>query len=258
MGFLKSKKILITGVISNRSIAYGIAKSCKNQGAELALTYVTNKMKDRVIELSKELDCKICLPCDVSNDDSIENLKIELSEHWNNLDGLVHSIAFANKNSISDKFLDGFNRENFRIAHEISSYSLPALTKTLLPLMNKNASIVTLSYIGSERFVPNYNMMGLAKASLEASIRYLANDLGSNGIRINGISSGPIKTLAASGIKDFSNILKVVENNAPLKRNVTTEDIGNVASFLLSNLSSGITSEIIHVDAGFSNVVGLC
>ncbi|AGF47146.1 enoyl-[acyl-carrier protein] reductase I [Candidatus Kinetoplastibacterium desouzaii TCC079E] len=257
MTLLKNKKILITGVISNRSIAFGIAKSCKEQGAILALTYANEKLKDRVLELSEELNCNICLKCDVNSDDSIENLKNEISNYWHNIDGFVHSIAFANKDAISDKFLDGMNRENFRIAHEVSSYSLPALVKALLPLMHSKTSIVTLSYIGSTRYVPNYNMMGLAKASLESSIKYIANDLGSQGIRANVISSGPIKTLAASGIKDFSKILKHVENNAPLKRNVTITDVGNAAVFLLSDLSSGITGEILNVDAGFSNVVGI-
>ncbi|AGF49297.1 enoyl-ACP reductase FabI [Candidatus Kinetoplastidibacterium galati] len=258
MCFLKNKKILITGVISNRSIAYGIAESCKKQGADLAFTYANERFKSRVKDIAEKFHSKICIPCDVSDDNQIKNLFEEISSKWEHLDGLVHSIGFAPKEAISGKFLSGITRENFAIAHDISVYSLPAITKSLLPLMsNRKSSIITMSYVGAEKYVPNYNLMGLAKASLESSVRYLASDLGDLNIRVNGISSGPIKTLAASGIKDFSNILNFVKDVAPLKRNVTIEEIGNTAAFLLSDLSSGITGEIIHVDVGFSSVVGI-
>ncbi|AGF48577.1 enoyl-[acyl-carrier protein] reductase I [Candidatus Kinetoplastibacterium oncopeltii TCC290E] len=258
MCLLKNKKILITGIISKKSIAYGIAKSCVEQGAILAFTYANERFQSRVKEIAEQFDSKICIPCDVSDDNQIKNLFDELSNKWDYLDGLVHSIGFAPRETISGKFLSGLTRENFAVAHDISVYSLSAITKSLLPLMsNRRSSIITMSYIGAEKYVPNYNLMGLAKASLESSVRYLASDLGDLNIRINGISSGPIKTLAASGIKDFSGILKFVKDVSPLQRNVTIEEIGNTAAFLLSELSSGITGEIIHVDAGFSSVVGV-
>ncbi|UOF93573.1 MAG: SDR family oxidoreductase [Bordetella sp.] len=257
MGFLHDKKILITGMISHRSIAYGIASACYEQGAKLAFTYVNDRFKNRVITLAKNFASSIILPCDVTNDFNMENAFSELNKYWNNLDGLVHSIGFAPKEAISGGFFDGLTRENFRIAHEISTYSFPAIAKLALPLMkNCNGSMITISYLGAERAVPNYNVMGMAKASLEAGVRYLANELGSLGIRVNAISSGPIKTLAASGIKNFSKILKFSEKNSPLKRNVSIQDIGNVAAFLLSDLSSGITGEITHVDGGLSISLG--
>jgi enoyl-[acyl-carrier protein] reductase I len=256
MGFLSGKRILITGVISNRSIAYGIASACRQQGAELAFTYVGDRFKDRVSEFAAELGSNIVIPCDVADDAQIEATFSTLREHWDGLDGLVHSIGFAPREAIAGTFLDGMTRENFRIAHDISAYSFPALAKAALPLMEgRNASLLTLTYLGAEKAIPNYNTMGLAKASLEASVRYLASDLGPRGIRANGISAGPIKTLAASGIKDFSTILKFVETHAPIRRNVTIEDVGNAAAFFLSDLAAGITGEIIHVDGGFSNVV---
>lgn len=257
MGFLAGKRILITGVISNRSIAYGIAKSCRQQGAELAFTYVGDRFKERVTEFAADFESTIVLPCDVSEDSQIEGAFTELAQHWDGLDGLVHSIGFAPREAIAGNFLDGMTRENFRIAHDISAYSFPAMAKAALPLMEgRNGALLTLSYLGAERVVPNYNTMGLAKASLEASVRYLASALGPRGIRANGISAGPIKTLAASGIKDFSTILRFVESNTPLRRNVTIEDVGNVAAFMLSDLAAGVTGEITHVDAGFSTVVG--
>lgn len=258
MCFLKNKKILITGIISSKSIAYGIAKSCAEQGADLAFTYANERFENRVKEIAEQFNSKICIPCDVSDDNQIKNLFKEISNEWSYLDGLVHSIGFAPRETISGKFLSGLTRENFAIAHDISVYSLPAITKSLLPLMsNRRSSIITMSYVGAEKYVPNYNLMGLAKASLESSVRYLASDLGGLNIRVNGISSGPIKTLAASGIKDFSSILNFVKDVAPLRRNVTVEEIGNTAAFLLSDLSSGITGEIIHVDVGFSSVAGI-
>ncbi|WP_071058332.1 enoyl-ACP reductase FabI [Pelistega sp. MC2] len=256
MGFLANKKILITGVISDRSIAYGIAKACHEQGAELAFTYVGERFQERVTKFANEFGSDIVIPCDVGSDEEIENAVAELAKHWDGLDGLVHSIGFAPREAIAGEFLDGISRENFRIAHDISAYSFPALAKAALPLLEKNqGSLLTLTYLGAEKVVPHYNTMGLAKASLEASVRYLAGNLGGKGIRVNGISAGPIKTLAAAGIKDFSEIFNFVEKHAPLRRNVTIEDVGNTAAFLLSQLASGITGEIIHVDGGFSVVV---
>jgi len=256
MGFLNGKRLLITGVLSNRSIAYGIAQACRTQGAQIALTYVGERFKDRVREFARELDTDLVLPCDVSDDAQIEGVFKDLSTHWDGLDGLVHSIGFAPRDAISGSLLDGMTRENFRIAHDISAYSFPAMAKAALPLLQgRPSSVLTLTYLGAERAVVNYNMMGMAKASLEASVRYLATDLGAHGIRANAISAGPIKTLAASGIKDFGHILKFVETHAPLRRNVTIQDVGNTAAFLLSDLAAGITGEILHVDGGFSTVV---
>ena len=256
MGFLAGKRILITGVLSNRSIAYGIARACHQQGAELAFTYVGDRFKDRVSEFAAEFGSDIVLPCDVAEDAQIEGTFTELAKRWDGLDGLVHSIGFAPREAIAGDFLEGLSREAFRIAHDISAYSFPALAKAALPMMeNRKGALLTLTYLGAERVVPNYNTMGVAKAALEASVRYLASTLGPRGIRANGISAGPIKTLAASGIKDFSSILKFVEQHAPLRRNVTIEDVGNTAAFLLSDLANGITGEITHVDSGFSTVV---
>ncbi|QET70457.1 enoyl-ACP reductase FabI [Bordetella bronchiseptica] len=256
MGFLAGKRILMTGVLSNRSIAYGIARACRDQGADLAFTYVGDRFKERITEFAASFGSDIVLPCDVAEDSQIDAAFAELGKRWDGLDGLVHAIGFAPREAIAGDFLDGLSRENFRIAHDISAYSFPAMTKAALPLMEgRKGSVLTLSYLGSERVVANYNTMGLAKASLEASVRYLATALGPRGIRANAISAGPIKTLAASGIKDFSSILKFVEANAPLRRNVTIEDVGNVAAFMLSDLAAGITGEITHVDAGFSTVV---
>jgi enoyl-[acyl-carrier protein] reductase I len=255
MGFLEGKRILVTGVLSNRSIAYGIAKACRNQGADLAFTYVGDRFKDRVGEFAAELGSSIVLPCDVAEDTQIEQTMAGLGQHWDGLDGLVHSIGFAPREAIAGDFLEGLSRESFRIAHDISAYSFPALARAALPLLKgRGGSVLTLTYLGSEKVVPNYNTMGLAKASLEASLRYLANALGPLGLRANAISAGPIKTLAASGIKDFSSILKFVEANAPLRRNVTIDDVGNVAAFLLSDLAAGISAEIVYVDGGFSTV----
>lgn len=256
MGFLANKKILITGLISDRSIAYGIAKACHEQGAELAFTYVGERFQERVTEFAKEFGSDIVIPCDVGSDEEIENAITTLSQRWERLDGLVHSIGFAPREAIAGDFLEGISREAFRIAHDISAYSFPALAKAALPLLEKGqGSLLTLTYLGAEKAIANYNTMGLAKASLEASVRYVASSVGAKGIRANGISAGPIKTLAASGIKGFATILDAVEQNAPLRRNVTIEDVGNAAAFLLSDLASGITGEIIHVDSGFSTVV---
>ena len=256
MGFLAGKKILVTGLLSNRSIAYGIAQAARREGAELAFTYQNERFKERVEAMAKELGSTIAVPCDVSSDAEIAALFEQLGAQWDGLDGLVHAIAFAPREAIAGEFLDGLSRAAFNQAHEVSSYSFAALAKAALPMMaGRNAALVTLSYLGAERVVPNYNTMGLAKASLEASVRYLAANLGPRGIRVNGISAGPIKTLAAAGISGFGKILKFVEEQAPLRRNVTTEEVGNVAAFLLSDLASAVTAEIVHVDAGFSHVV---
>lgn len=256
MGFLAGKRIVLTGLLSNRSIAYGIAKACHREGAELAFTYVGDRFKDRITEFANEFNSKLIFDCDVSSDEQIDQLFKDLSAHWPQFDGLVHSIGFAPREAIAGDFLDGLSREAFRIAHDISAYSFPAMAKAALPMLKPNAALLTLTYLGSMRNVPNYNTMGLAKASLEASVRYLAGSLGPKNIRVNGISAGPIKTLAASGIKGFGKILDFVEANAPLRRNVTIDDVGNAAAFFLSDLASGITGEITYVDAGFSHVVG--
>ena len=256
MGFLSGKKILITGLLSNRSIAYGIAKACHREGAELALTYVGERFKERTVDFAKEFDTELIFDCDVSSDEQIEALFTDLAKTWPQFDGFVHAIGFAPREAIAGDFLDGFSREAYRIAHDISAYSFPAMGKAALPMLRPNAALLTLTYLGSMRTVPHYNTMGLAKASLEASVRYLANSLGPKGIRVNAISAGPIKTLAASGIKDFGKILGAVEAAAPMRRNVTIDDVGNAASFLLSDLANGITAEIIYVDNGFSQVAG--
>jgi enoyl-[acyl-carrier protein] reductase I len=255
MAFLQGKKILITGLLSNRSIAYGIAKACKREGAELAFTYVGERFKDRITEFAKEFGTELVFDCDVANDDQISAVFADLGKSWSQLDGLVHAIGFAPREAITGDFLEGLSRESFQIAHDISAYSFPALAKAALPMLKPGSALLTLTYMGSLRATPNYNTMGLAKASLEASVRYLAESLGPKGVRVNGISAGPIKTLAASGIKDFSKLLGVVAQNAPLRRNVTIEDVGNTAAFLLSDLAAGITSEITYVDGGFSNVM---
>jgi len=255
MAFLSGKRILITGLLSNRSIAYGIAGACKREGAELAFTYVGERFKERIGEFAAEFGSSLTFDCDVASDEQIAATFAGLARHWDGLDGLVHAIGFAPREAIAGDFLDGLSREGFRIAHDISAYSFAALAKAALPLMrDRRGALLTLTYLGSERVMPNYNTMGLAKASLEASVRYLAANLGPQGIRVNGISAGPIRTLAASGIKDFSRILHFVEQNAPLRRNVTIDDVGNVAAFLLSDLAGGITGEITFVDAGFNTV----
>ncbi len=256
MAYLNGKRILITGLLSNRSIAYGIAKACHREGAELAFTYVGERFKDRITEFAKEFNSSLIFDCDVGSDEQIHALFEELGKSWPQFDGFVHSIGFAPREAIAGDFLEGLSREAFKIAHDISAYSFPAMAKEALPMLSPNAALLTLTYLGSMRNVPNYNTMGLAKASLEASVRYLAGSLGPKGIRVNGISAGPIKTLAASGIKGFGKILDAVEKTAPLRRNVTVDDVGNAASFLLSDLASGITAEIIYVDNGFSQVVG--
>jgi enoyl-[acyl-carrier protein] reductase I len=254
MGFLAGKRLLITGVLSNRSIAYGIARACHREGAELAFSYQGERFKDRISEFAAEFDSKLIYDCDVTSDEQMESLFNQLGEVWPEFDGFVHSIGFAPREAIAGNFLDGMTRENFRIAHDISAYSFPAMAKLAAPRLRAGASLLTLSYLGAERFVPNYNTMGMAKAALEASVRYLAYDLGAKGVRVNGISAGPIKTLAASGIKDFGKLLNQFAASAPIRRNVTIEDVGNAAAFLLSDLAGGVSAEIMYVDGGFSHV----
>jgi enoyl-[acyl-carrier protein] reductase I len=255
MGLLADRRILITGVLSTRSIAYGVARACKREGATLAFTYANDDLKDRVVKIAAEFGPCPVLPCNVASDDEIAALFEALRSDWDGLDGLLHSIAFAPREALSGDFLEGLSRAAFATAHDISSYSFAALAKGARPLVKgRNASLLTLTYLGAVRALANYNVMGLAKASLEANVRYLAATLGPEGTRVNAISAGPIKTLAAAGIGGFSKILNFVEQTAPLRRNVTIDEVGNVAAFYFSPLSSAITGEITYVDAGFSTV----
>jgi len=257
MGFLAGKRILIAGLISNRSIAYGIATACKREGAELAFTYQSERIKDRVSGLAREFGSDLVFPCDVGSDEEIAALFSALGKHWDRFDGFVHSLAFAPKEALAGDYLESITRESFRIAHDISSYSFAAMAKAALPMMQgRNAAILTLTYLGAIRSVPNYNVMGLAKASLESNVYYMAQSLGPKGIRVNAVSAGPIKTLAASGIANFSEKLDIVAKNSPLRRNVTIGEVGNAAAFLMSDLASGITGEITYVDAGFNTTAG--
>ena len=257
MGFLAGKKALVVGIASNRSIAYGIAQAMHREGAELAFSYANDKLKPRVEKFAAEFGSDIILPCDVTSDAEIEALFSDLARHWDRLDALVHSVAFAPREALAGDYLENLDREGFRIAHDISSYSLAAMAKAARPMMQGGSgSIITMSYLGSQRALPNYNIMGVAKASLEANVRYLAAAMGPEGIRVNSISAGPIKTLAAAGIGDFKKILDEVAANAPLRRNVTIEDVGNVGAFLCSDLAGGITGENIYVDSGY-NIVSM-
>ncbi len=257
MGFLAGKKALIVGIASNRSIAYGIAKAMHREGAELAFSYANDKLKPRVEKFAEEFGSDIVLPCDVAVDADIDQLFADLNKQWDNLDCLVHSVAFAPREALDGDYLENLDREAFRIAHDISSYSLSAMAKAARPMMqDRNAAIITMSYLGAERALPNYNVMGVAKASLEASVRYLAAALGPQGIRVNSISAGPIKTLAAAGIGSFKKILDEVAHNAPLRRNVSIDDVGNTGAFLCSDLAAGITGENIYVDSGY-NIVSM-
>jgi enoyl-[acyl-carrier protein] reductase I len=257
MGFLQGKRALIVGIASQRSIAWGIAEAMHKQGAELAFTYQTEKLRSRVEDAAAAFGSSIVLPLDVAEDAQIDSCFAELGKQWDGFDTLVHSVGFAPREALEGGFLDGLTRDNFRIAHDVSVYSLAVLAKAARPMMQgRKGSILTLSYLGAERALKSYNVMGLAKASLEACVRYLAYNLGPDGIRVNAISAGPIKTLAAAGISDFRKMLTHVEEYAPLRRSVTTEDVGNVAAFLCSDLAAGVTGEITYVDAGY-NILGM-
>ncbi len=255
MGLLTDKRILVTGLLSNRSIAWGIARAAQREGAQLAFTYQNERFQGRVTDMAAKLGSKLVFPCDVASDEEIARLAADLGAQWDGMDGLVHAVAYAPREAIAGDFLEGMSREGFRVAHDVSAYSFPALAKAFsVQLAARRGALLTLTYLGAERAIPSYNTMGLAKASLEAAVRYLAGSLGPKGVRVNGISAGPIKTLAASGIAGFGKILKHVEQFAPLRRNVSLDDVGNAAAFLLSDLAAGITGEIVHVDCGYSNV----
>lgn len=257
MAFLQGKKVLIVGLASNLSIAWGVAKAMKREGAELAFTYQNEKLKGRVEKMANELGCdsNLIFPCEVTSDEEINNVFTELSKHWDGLDGLVHSVAFAPKEALEGNFLEGITRENFALANDISSYSLVALAKAGREMLAKNnGAVVAMTYLGSVRVIPNYNLMGVAKASLEANVRYLASALGEEGVRVNAISAGPIRTLAASGISGFRKMLEQFEKAAPLHKCVSIDEVGNSAAFLMSDLASGITAEVLYVDAGFNTV----
>ena len=255
MGILAGKRALIVGVATERSIAWGIAQAMHSQGAELAFTYGGERLKDRVTPLAESVGSKIVLPLDVTSDAQIEAVFAALREQWGAFDILVHAVAYAPADALDGDFVAATTRENFAVAHDVSSYSLTALTRASAPLMAGRAgAVLTLTYLGAVRSVPSYNVMGLAKASLEANVRFLAADLGPQGIRVNGISAGPIKTLAAAGIPGFRKMLGHVAQMAPLRRNVTTEDVGKAAAFLCSEMASGVTGEILYVDGGFSTV----
>jgi len=256
MGFLAGKRLLITGVLNNRSIAYGIARACHREGAELAFSYQGERFKQRVSDFAAEFGSNLVFDCDVADDAQIDRMFSDLRQSWPQFDGFVHSIGFAPREAITGDFLEGLSREAFRIAHDISAYSFPAMAKAAAPMLTPTAALLTLTYLGSARSVPNYNTMGMAKASLEAGVRYLATSLGPKGVRVNGISAGPIKTLAASGIKSFGKMLSAVAQASPLRRNVTIDDVGNVAAFMLSDLAAGVTAEITYVDCGYSQMMG--
>jgi enoyl-[acyl-carrier protein] reductase I len=257
MGFLQGKKALLVGVASNRSIAWGIAQAMRREGADLAFTFQNDKLQSRVEKLAAELDSDITIPCDVAQDDDIDGVFAHLDDFWDHLDIIIHSVAYAPREELEGPYLDCVTREGFRLAHEISAYSFAALAKAGRNMMEgRNGALLTLSYLGAERAIPNYNVMGPAKASLEANVRYMAANLGPDGIRVNGISAGPIRTLAASGISNFRKFLDYAEQNSPLRRNVTIEEVGNAAAFLCSDLASGITGEIMYVDAGY-NIQGM-
>jgi enoyl-[acyl-carrier protein] reductase I len=257
MGFMQGKRALIVGLASNRSIAWGIAQAFAREGAEIALTYQNDKLKPRVEKMAAELGSSMTYPLDVAHDSEIDELMTSIEKEWDGIDVLVHSVGFAPREQLAGTYIESVTREGFQIAHDISSYSLAALAKAALPLMQgRGSSILTLSYLGAVRAVPNYNVMGLAKASLEANVRFLAADLGPRGIRVNAISAGAIKTLAAAGIAGFRKMLAHMEKVSPIRRNVTPEDVGNAAAFLCSDLAAGIAGEILYVDGGY-NTIGM-
>jgi enoyl-[acyl-carrier protein] reductase I len=257
MGFMQGKRVLIVGLASNKSIAWGIANAMYRQGAELAFTYQNEKLKDRVTTMAGECESSISLELDVANDEQINQVFVELGNHWDGLDCIVHSVAFAPRDALDGDYVNATTRENFSTAHDISSYSFTALAKAGRPMMQgRNGSLLTLSYLGAERAIPNYNVMGVAKASLEANVRYMAAALGPEGTRVNAISAGPIRTLASAGINNFKSMLSKAAGTAPLRKNVTIEEVGNAAAFMCSDLASGITGEILYVDGGY-NIAGL-
>lgn len=253
MAFLQGKRALIVGVASKLSIAYGIAEAMHREGAELAFTYQNDKLKDRVTGFAAGWGSDLCFPCDVASDQEIADVFTELEKHWDGVDIVVHAVGFAPREQLDGDFVEATTREGFQVVHDISSYSFIALAKAAQPLMaGRNGALLTLTYLGAERTMPNYNVMGLAKASLEAAVRYMATSLGPKGIRVNAVSAGPIRTLAASGIKDFKKMLSYNESRTPLQRNVTTAEVGNAAAFLCSDLASGVTGEVMYVDGGFN------
>jgi enoyl-[acyl-carrier protein] reductase I len=257
MGFMQGKRVLIVGLASNRSIAWGIAQAMHREGAELAFTFQNEKLQSRVEEMAEQCGSKITVECDVAIDQHIDHVFAELAKHWDGLDSIVHSVAFAPRDALEGDYVNATTRDNFRVAHDISSYSFTALAKAGRPMMaGRNSSLLTLTYLGAERAIPNYNVMGVAKASLEANVRYMAVALGPEGTRVNAISAGPIRTLAASGINNFKSMLSKAADASPLKKNVTIEEVGNAAAFLCSDLASGITGEITYVDCGY-NIAGL-
>lgn len=257
MGFMQGKRVLIVGLASNRSIAWGIAKAMHREGAELAFTFQNEKLQERVETMAAECGSNITVECDVGIDEHIDNVFTTLEQHWDGLDCIVHSVAFAPREALDGNYIDAVTRDNFRIAHDVSSYSFAALAKAGRKMMaGRNGSLLTLSYLGAERVIPNYNVMGVAKASLEANVRYMAAALGPEGTRVNAVSAGPIRTLAASGIQNFKEMLSKAADAAPLRKNVTIDEVGNAAAFLCSDLASGITGEITYVDAGY-NITGL-
>ena len=259
MGFLEGKRALITGVASNRSIAWGCAKAMKDQGAEIALSYQNEKLRGRVEKFAEELGSNVVIGLDVSTDEAIDNAFAELRTHWDSLDIALHSIAFAPKEELAGEYLDSVTREGFKIAHESSSYSFSALANACRPMMaGRNGALLTMTYLGAERVIPKYNVMGLAKASLEANVRFMADHLGREGIRVNAVSAGPIRTLASAGIGNFRKLLDAFEEAAPLGRCITIEEVGNVAAFLCSDMASGVTGEITYVDGGHNIMAGGC
>lgn len=256
MAFLEGKRALIVGVASKRSIAWGIAQAMHSQGAELAFTYQSERLEPRVRELATQVDSDFLMPLDVASDDQIAAVADSVAQRWGHIDIVVHAVAYAPRDHLEGDYLEHLTREGFAQAHDISSYSLAALGKALRPLMQgRDAAMLTLTYLGAERAIPNYNIMGVAKASLEANVRYMADAMGPEGIRVNAISAGPIRTLAASGIGDFRRLLEQVERTAPLRRNVSIEDVGNAGAFLCSDLAAGITGEVVYVDAGYNIAV---
>lgn len=254
---MQGKKVLIVGLASTKSIAWGIAQAMHREGAELAFTFQNEKLQDRVIKMAGECNSTITIELDVSSDDQINNVFSELGKHWDGLDCIIHSVAFAPREALDGDYVEATTRDNFSVAHDISSYSFTALAKAGRSMMKgRNGALLTLSYLGAERAIPNYNIMGVAKASLEANVRYMAAALGAEGTRVNAVSAGPIRTLASAGINNFRSMLSKAANTAPMKKNVTIEQVGNVAAFLCSDLASGVTGEITYVDGGY-NIAGI-